>query len=312
MYSAINRELEKQKENMYEYEKIGKMYAKYEEELGRLERRAYELEKQLEKENMDVEKLSKLSLKNLFYTILGSQEEQVEKERQEALAAKLKFDQCQQDIEDVRKQMKDLSIRQMEYRDAKRNYEQLYEEKRNKLLSSNTAFADKIMQLTNQMTNEKANLKEIKEAILAGNQVISCLEQALESLNSAEGWGTWDMFGGGMVTDMIKHSHIDKAKGLVSHAQSLLIRFKAELADVHISTDINIETDGFAKFADFFFDGLIADWFMQSKINTSQENVKSIKNKVCSVVKKLEQMERESENSIRNLENELSACIVTA
>lgn len=313
MYSEINRELEKQKEHMYEYQKLERMHGKYKEELNQLEKKAYELKWQLEKENLDVEKISKVGIKTLFYTVLGSQEKQVEKERQEALAVKLKFDQCEQDLADVKQQMNELSVKQREYRGAERKYEQLYQEKRDRLINSNTASAEKIMELTNQMTNEKANLKEIKEAILAGSRVVSCLEQVLKSLGSAENWGTWDMFGGGgLVTDMIKHSHIDEAKNLASEAQSLLRRFKTELADVPIASEIHIETDGFAKFADFFFDGLIADWFMQSKINTSQESVQNVKHQVDTVVTKLQQMARESERAIGSLENEVSVLIVTA
>ncbi|MEG0013566.1 MAG: hypothetical protein RR324_08500 [Cellulosilyticaceae bacterium] len=313
MYSEINKELEKQKEKMYEYQKLERMYEKYKEELNQLEKKAYELRRQLEKENLDIEKMSKIGIKTLFYTVLGSQEKQVEKERQEALEVKLKFDQCEEDIEDVKQQMKALSVKKRECSGAERRYEQLYQEKRDRLINSNTASAEKIMELTNQIANEKANLKEIKEAILAGSRVVSCLDQVLKSLGSAENWGVWDMFGGGgLVTDMIKHSHIDEAKNLAGEAQALLRRFKTELADVHIGADIHIETDGFAKFADFFFDGLIADWFMQSKINTSQESVESVKYQVDSVVIKLQQMVGESERAIGSLENDLSVLIATA
>ncbi|MEG0152168.1 MAG: hypothetical protein RR618_02295 [Cellulosilyticaceae bacterium] len=313
MYSEINKELEKQKEKMYEYQKLERMYEKYKEELNQLEKKAYELRRQLEKENLDIEKMSKIGIKTLFYTVLGSQEKQVEKERQEALEVKLKFDQCEEDIEDVKQQMKALSVKKRECSGAERRYEQLYQEKRDRLINSNTASAEKIMELTNQIANEKANLKEIKEAILAGSRVVSCLDQVLKSLGSAENWGVWDMFGGGgLVTDMIKHSHIDEAKNLAGEAQALLRRFKTELADVHIGADIHIETDGFAKFADFFFDGLIADWFMQSKINTSQESVESVKYQVDSVVIKLQQMVGESERAIGSLGNDLSVLIATA
>jgi len=52
------------------------------------------LNKQLLKEGRDVKKLEGLSLTGLFLTILGSKKAQLEKERQEYLAARLRFDEC--------------------------------------------------------------------------------------------------------------------------------------------------------------------------------------------------------------------------
>jgi hypothetical protein len=43
----------------------------------------------LEKERVDVEKLERTSLTTLFYSVLGSREQQLEKERQELLSAQL-------------------------------------------------------------------------------------------------------------------------------------------------------------------------------------------------------------------------------
>lgn len=63
----------------------------------------------------------------------------------------------------------------------------------------------------------------------------------------------------------------------VERAHQKLREFKSELADVTINYDINFETEGFAKFADFFFDSLIADWYMQSKINNSYQSVENVK-----------------------------------
>ena len=41
------------------------------------------------------------------------------------------------------------------------------------------------------------NVIEIKEAIAAGERALSSLYVAQEKLNSARGWGMFDLFGGG-------------------------------------------------------------------------------------------------------------------
>lgn len=65
---------------------------------------------------------------------------------------------------------------------------------------------------------------------------------------------------------------------------------KFEIADVKINYDTRFDMDGFAKLADFFFDGLIADWYMQSKINNSYNSVSNVKNQVTSTIYKLQQV----------------------
>ena len=56
------------------------------------------LKSQLDKEKVDVEKLEGTSLTSLFYSVLGSREEQLEKERQELLAAQLSYQQTKRQL----------------------------------------------------------------------------------------------------------------------------------------------------------------------------------------------------------------------
>jgi len=48
-----------------------------------------------------------------------------------------------------------------------------------------------------------------------------------------------------------------------------LERFQEELADAGVRLNLALEIDGFSKFADFFFDGIISDWIVQSKIQNA-------------------------------------------
>jgi hypothetical protein len=68
----------------------------------------------------------------------------------------------------------------------------------------------------------------------------------------------------------------------------------------------------YAKFADFFFDGLIADWYMQSKINNSYESVSNVKNQVTSTIYKLQQMESREKQYLEKLGNELKNIIINS
>lgn len=239
-------------------------------------------------------------------------DEHVETERREALAAKLRYDQAIIDIEDIKYQISKLSSERLGYVDCQKEYNDLYAQKKEELMRGNGETVQEILDLTDKANLTRIDLKETKEAISAGGEVLDSLDSVLNSLESAEGWGTWDILGGGLLSDLAKHSHIDDAKEEAENIHKLLRQFKTELTDISITSDIVIETEGFAKFADFFFDGLIADWFMQSKINESHESAQTVKSQVQSVVGKLEYMITQQNTKIESLETEISELIVKA
>lgn len=180
------------------------------------------------------------------------------------------------------------------------------------MLTSNSQTAEELLLLQERIRVSDNNRKEIEEAINAGQEVLRHIEQALKSLDSAEGWGTWDLLGGGLISDMMKHSHIDDAKEEADVIQRKLSLFRTELADVRIQNEIHFETDGFGKFADFFFDGLIADWCMQSKITDSLDSIENVKRQVDNVMTKLRSMAKMEEAKRRELQRKMNELIIRA
>ena len=81
-------------------------------------------------------------------------------------------------------------------------------------------------------TDPNAEIREINEAIRAGEQALDSLREAKSQLNSARNWGIYDMLGGGVISSMIKHSKIDQANEWMDQANRDLRRFAKELRDV--------------------------------------------------------------------------------
>lgn len=115
--------------------------------------------------------------------------------------------------------------------------------------------------------------KEINEAIEAGQRALMSLRQAENKLSSARNWGLVDLFGGGFLTDMMKYSKINDASRYVEQAKWDLQKFQRELKDVNLPTEVKIEIGGFLSFADFFFDGVVADYLVQSKIANARQQI---------------------------------------
>ena len=122
------------------------------------------------------------------------------------------------------------------------------------------------------MSNEIMR-REMKEALDAGERALSSLRKAQEKLNSAGNWGLFDMFGGGLFSTIMKRSKMDDAQQLMEAAKTDLKRFQRELKDVNIPLDLRMEVGSFLSFADFFFDGFVVDYLVQSKISEAKEQV---------------------------------------
>ena len=110
--------------------------------------------------------------------------------------------------------------------------------------------------------------REVNEAIQAADVALGHLQAAKKHLKSASNWGIVDLIGGGTLTGLIKHSKMGNAEYEIEAAKRALQTFSKELRDVQGYSSVHI--DGFLTFADFFFDGLIADWLVQSKIDKAR------------------------------------------
>lgn len=132
--------------------------------------------------------------------------------------------------------------------------------------------------------------KEIREAVQAGQEALDYLNRARDCLDSAGNWGLLDMFGGGLLSTFVKHSKMNDAEELVQQARSALKRFQRELMDVDTISEFHIETGDFLSFADYFFDGLIADWLVQSRISDAKRQVDNAIQKVNYIMNQLRRM----------------------
>ena len=116
---------------------------------------------------------------------------------------------------------------------------------------------------------------EINEAYAAGERALESLYAAQELLRSAGNWGIFDMLGGGLISTMAKRSKMRDANACMEQAQYDLQRFQQELRDVTAIPGLCLEMDDFLGFADYFFDGLLADLLVQSRIREAQEKVET-------------------------------------
>lgn len=248
-----------------------------------------DLEKIKVDEQKDVDRLEGGSLASFFYNVIGKREEKLTKEKEEAYKAAVKYETTKEELTSVENEIlrREEEVRRLE--GCEETYVKAFEEKLKKVRLAGNADAEQVMQMEAQMYQIECQKREINEAILAGKQALRTVDSVLDEMDDAEGWAAWDTFGGGgLFSDMMKHDHLDEAQTKINTLQIELRKFKTELSDVEIHADIQVQIEDFLKFADYFFDGLFADWAVMDKIEQSTTQVKHTKNEITSVISKLE------------------------
>ncbi|WP_294514993.1 hypothetical protein [uncultured Intestinimonas sp.] len=304
--SVYDEELRALREQMERKRQLDAMLKDLRGQQQELTARVSELEKVKLEEQADVDRLEGHSLAAFFYGVIGKMDEKLTQERQEAYAARVKYDAAVRELSAVEE---DLERKETEYRrleGCEQRYAQVLRKKQEELKNAGGETAGAILELEERLADLRSQRKELDEASSAGRGALVTADQILHSLDSAHGWATWDLLGGGLVADLAKHSHLDSAQAAVERLQVELRRFKTELADVTIDADLQVSIDGFLRFADYFFDGLFVDWGVMDRINQSQAAVEETRGRITAVLDRLNAMsdgaERESAETRERLD----------
>ncbi|WP_053220407.1 hypothetical protein [Virgibacillus senegalensis] len=300
-----------EKEKFREKQNLNNQLSAMTAELEKLQEIETRMKQRLEKEKVDVEKLEGVSLKGIFMSLAGKKEEVLDKERQEVLEAQLKWKEASSAREELEKEHSILADRIQSLGYPEEQYQQLLERKEQYLLNQNHQAGGQLLDLSEAIGELRADAREIKEALAAGREASDALADAKKSLHSAENWGTLDMFGGGMITTAIKHGRIDDASKEVHEAQRLLRKFSRELDDIGNSFSFGVSISGGWTVADYFFDGLITDWFVQGQIKDSLEQVETVKRETDRTLARLEELFFDVERKINELETDKQRLLET-
>lgn len=231
-------------------------------------------------EQKDVEDLGRLSFASIAAKLSGRGEERLEREEAEACAARMKYDAAERQLAEIRQEIAGCEAELRADQGCEVRFRQVLEEKREALKLGNSAAAERIIALEERLAELQSRLRELEEARSAGEDVRRRLDQVLASLGSAENWGTWDVIGGGLLTDMMKYSRLDEAQHSMEQMQSALRRYRRELADVAALHIGDFRPDGFTWTLDVLFDNIFFDWSVLEQISNSRDRVEDLRRQV--------------------------------
>lgn len=250
--------------------------------------KAADLQRAAIKEEADVTRLEGRSLAAFFYSVVGKMDEKLDQERREAYAARVKHDAAARELQAVEVDLEACGRELDTLTLCQEHYRLCLEEKAAAIKASGSPDGLEILRLETLVQTLEYRLKELDEAADAGRSALVITKNVHSALDSAESWGVCDLFCGGMFSDVTRRDELDNAQAMIEKLQIQLRRFRTELTDVEIDADAQISVEGFTRFADFFFDGLFADWAMMDRIGQAREQVSRTRDQIEGVLRKLE------------------------
>lgn len=249
-----------------------------------------ELARAVTAEEADVRRVERLSPTRLWLTLRGEAEERLAVERAEAdaavraaAAAQSRLDDALREVSRVRREADALGPVDRAYASALDAYEAA-------LTVSDAPQAAELVHLSRQLGELTAESREIDEAARALHAARVALADALQKLDSAGGWSTYDtFFGGGMITDLMKHSRIDEATASLTQVNRALERLSVELADIDAPALRGVEISQTLAVFDVLFDNVFADWMVRERISQARDGALALGDRLAQLAQYLGQ-----------------------
>lgn len=267
------------------------------------------LQSQVKKETNDYKKLEGLSIKKLLAMFSDNYEEMMDKEYREMKLAEFKHSELLEQMQAYQDEIAHINELLSQYGSLDQEYNTLLGAKR--LWATAEGLAG-VEQFESELRMLKQRQTEIEEAIAACKALVGSLNSAKEGLSSAQGWGMFDIIGGGLITSLVKHDHINRASAFIKDASDKAKLLAREIADLKMYFEIErFEIDSFSRTFDTFFDNIFSDLSIQTEINQAYENI-CVNSKIADdLLGKLEMMRDETNGCIEEVARKRDMAIVS-
>lgn len=268
--------------------KLRRDHAAADTRLAELEQQVATLEDTVDDELRDVERLEG-GWYALLRRTLGDREDRLAEERREHAQAALRLDAARSEAASLRERRDGLAREVAALGDPDADLEAARREKAEVLAELDDPRGDELGRIAEERGDAVADEREVVEAIEATEVAAAWLLEADTMLSKAADWGTWDMFGGGMMTSMVKQGRMRDARDAMQHAAAALRVLDDELADV--AADVrdapNLDTHGLTGMMDVFFDNIITDFTVQGRIRDARATVHGVRQQVAEIARQL-------------------------
>lgn len=308
--SEYNRRLAEVRSRMTDKCKIENAVREAKEREDEAQARVKELARILDAEREDVERING-GLRSIYYSMIGRKQEKLETEQAEADAAEAGYEAARGALAQIHERVEQLKQAQRLMMNAEREYERLLSQKE-EAMRAESRYAQTIARIEEERKALDGQLREIEEAARVGRRAESQIDQIDEALESADGYATWDLLGGGFIADSMKHERLDTAQEGLERLKALLVQFRAELADVSGLNDVQAQVSGGVRFFDYLFDGFFVDFAVKRHIEKVSESMRQTRGELRRAMTELSRAESELRRRRSSNEDELRRLVEEA
>jgi len=230
-FDSINQQFIETKKALIERERILSVMESVDEQLLRERNKLPKLITKKKYELYDVQGLEATTPKSIFYTLLRSHEEQLDKEVQEFLDAKMAVEKCKMRIASLAAYLIELEVHLIALAECDETLEDLHHAQIRLVSQLNVPEAGQVATIAKSLPVLQAKHKEYLEASKVGQQTLSGVKKIIDILLQGKGFGgTWNRH----------HSYprmsdpINEAIDLSMTVQPMLDKFQQELHDISL------------------------------------------------------------------------------
>lgn len=275
-----------------------------------LKEKVYRLEKSMQSELQDVQRLEGHGLSAFFYYVTGQMEEKLDQERREYYAARVKYDAAvrelnalEQDIDCTVEDLQDLS-------DCENRYIQVMEAKRIAIENAGTQVSEELIEQEQNLSFLRDQERELEEAIAAGTTALRTANDVVQSLKHVETMDVFDLLGRSLA-DMAKHETLDDAQKNVELLQQHLQKFNKELSDVQLREGLQVRMDRLLRFSDAFFEQVLTDTALLENLKQAHSQVDQTRDNILGILRQLQTRLEEVRHKIERVRAQVDSLIVS-
>ncbi|MGP7959525.1 hypothetical protein ACTVCO_01775 [Sanguibacter sp. A247] len=307
---SVERELEEVARAIAERARLKEMLRAAKVRLAAADATAAETRRSLDAETADVLRLEGFSFARLAANVRGTRADDLMRERGEQARAESahatatsRAAAARTDVDDLTRRLEALSGLDARRRAA-------LEAKAAWLSATGHPAGARLDDLSARLGEAHELSRQVAEALAAARTAGAGFDAVLGQLGTAESWATFDLFGGGILTDLAKHSHIDEAQRLMADADAAVRRLQAELADVgEVATVDSVGVTEGTRLMDYFFDDIFSAMSVRNSLIDSRARVVTARDAVQRVEQTLRGRAGQAHAEITRLSSERDALL---
>lgn len=266
----------------------------------------------MESEQSDVHRLENLSIKKIFTDILGSTEEQLQKERQEYLDAVYAYNAAVDELEAIQYEHNLLTNKSKGEVNVDSQLTELIHQKELYLNQKSEAVRRTIRDFDQQISSYQDQLREINEAGSAGNQCVEYLTDLYNDLYQIHNHMNRPKNQRGFFSNMQVKTLLDKSTQMMAKTQTQLNYYNKELRDVFSTLNMSLRITGFDDFLKKFYTFFVMEWVKRRSLELVLGDIRQTRNNVDSYQSELTRLKEARQTKLDELLNDKRLYIIQA